>query len=243
MSEEQQQAFHAMTRQVPQNLRDLFRMLMAVRRSANQRQRQRASGQLDNNQFKELRSKLGLETTPEMEALFLKQNDLQRRATMDSLSRQFNEMKQSSGEKDLDFMMRDGKMLAEPQLLNKSVNLDQVKQVLAEYEMQFHIKELENGEKELHFFAKDANVCANALDKAMEDISKKPEKATQPSFESEVKVSKQKEAEEIKAKQTEKQKVQEANKTVESNQNPTVGGGTVDATIENPFEGGIDIGE
>ncbi|MDT2885531.1 hypothetical protein P7H77_14595, partial [Lactococcus lactis] len=100
-----------MTRQVPQNLRDLFRMLMAVRRSANQRQRQRASGQLDNNQFKELRSKLGLETTPEMEAQFLRQNDLQRRATMDSLSRQFNEMKQSSGEKDLDFMMRDGKML------------------------------------------------------------------------------------------------------------------------------------
>ncbi|MDT2904409.1 hypothetical protein P7H72_14405, partial [Lactococcus lactis] len=133
---------------------------------------------------------------------------------MDSLSRQFNEMKQSSGEKDLDFMMRDGKMLAEPQLLNKSVNLDQVKQVLAEYEMQFHIKELVNGEKELHFFAKDANVCANALDKAMEDILKNPEKATQPSFESEVKVSKQKEAEEIKAKQAEKQKVQEANKTV-----------------------------
>jgi len=111
-----------------------------------------------------------------MEAQFLRQNDLQRRATMDSLSRQFNEMKQSSGEKDLDFMMRDGKMLAEPQLLNKSVNFDQVKQVLAEYEMQFHIKELENGEKELHFFAKDANVCANALDKAMEDISKNPEK-------------------------------------------------------------------
>ncbi|KAF6207430.1 hypothetical protein GE061_018673 [Apolygus lucorum] len=154
-----------------------------------------------------------------------------------------NNVGQSSGEKDLDFMMRDGKMLAEPQLLNKSVNLDQVKQVLAEYGMQFHIKELENGEKELHFFAKDANVCANALDKAMEDISKNPEKATQPSFESEVKVSKQKEAEEIKAKQAEKQKVQEANKTVESNQNPTVRGGTVDATIENPFEGGIDIGE
>ncbi|MGV8956300.1 hypothetical protein [Lactococcus lactis] len=245
MSEAQQQAFHVMTRQVPQNLRDLFRMFRAVMRYAEQRQRRQVSSQLDNEKFKALREKLGLKTSPELEIQFLRENDIQRRAIIESLSRQLDVKLQSYGEKDMNFMMRDGKMLAEAQLLKKSVNLEQVKQVLSEYKMQFHIKALKNGDKELHFFAKDANVCAKALEKAMEEISKNPEKATQSSFESEVKAAKQKEAEEIKVKQAEKQKVQEVSQTVDGlSKSPIDSKAVTEAvTIENPFEGGLDIGE
>lgn len=245
MSEVQQQAFHVMTRQVPQNLRDLFRMFRAVMRYAEQRQRRQVSSQLDNEKFKALREKLGLKTSPELEIQFLRENDIQRRAIIESLSRQLEVKRQSYGEKDMNFMMRDGKMLAEAQLLKKSVNLEQVKQVLSEYKMQFHIKALKNGDKELHFFAKDANVCAKALEKAMEEISKNPEKATQSSFESEVKAAKQKEAEEIKVKQAEKQKVQEVSQTVDGLSKSSIDSKAVTeaVTIENPFEGGLDIGE
>lgn len=94
-----------------------------------------------------------------------------------TLAQQDAAEKARPGEHSMDFMARDGKYLAEPQILDESIDLEKLKTLLTEdYKLQFHFKPLENGQMEFHFFGKDANVAAQALKKAVLDIVKHPEK-------------------------------------------------------------------
>lgn len=95
--------------------------------------------------------------------------------------------KQTAGEKSMDFMVRDGKMIAEPQTFNSDVvNLGQLKNHLDTYKLQFHIEHISPKEFELHFFSKDNQLTAKALERAMIDLAKDPSKITSKDLEGEI---------------------------------------------------------
>ncbi len=94
---------------------------------------------------------------------------------------------QSWRKKTMSFFMASNKMLAEPQLLNKEVNLEQLKAMMTEYGMQFHLKELPDQSMELHFFAKDANIASHAIRRTIDTIVNDPSTVTKPTLESLIK--------------------------------------------------------
>lgn len=96
-----------------------------------------------------------------------------------------------AGEKEYDFLLATNKMLAEPQILDKDINLEQLKNMMTEYGLQFHIKELPDLTRELYFYAKDANIAARAIERTLNEILEDPETVTKPTLETLIKQAKE----------------------------------------------------
>lgn len=183
MSRTQQEAYQVIFKNTPQKLYQVFRMLSMLKQAAKSKEMKRqadAARQDDWQNFKQLREQLGLPESPELKSKFLQLPKEKRRELIRDCEKK---LLLQAGEKDFQFLMESNKMLAQPQILNKEVNIDQLKKMMTEYGLQFHIKDLPDHTKELHFFAKDANIAARAIDRTIDSIVNDPTAVTKPTLE------------------------------------------------------------
>ncbi|WP_321386453.1 hypothetical protein [uncultured Enterococcus sp.] len=237
MSDTQQEAYHLLFKSSPQNLYQGYRMLMMMKQFAQEKERKKQdllTREEEWERFSELREELGLETPPEMRESFMALNKHKRAELLRDCEKK---ILLQAGEKDLDYFMSSNKMLAEPQLLDKHINLEQLKNVMEEYGMQFHIKELADKTKELHFFAKDANIAAHAINKTLDELLKDPEKVTKPTLEMLIKQAKEK----TQAQQETHEKTKEAAATSKAPEKATEEAKETLDAISLFDEGGIDL--
>lgn len=184
MSQEQQEAYQMMFKNTPQKFYQLLRMISMMKQFSKSKEQKRineSTKEKDWEKFSQLRQELGLEETQDLKAKFL---ELPRDQRLELISDCEKKVLVQAGEKDYEFLLSTNKMLAEPQLLDKNINLEQLKNMMTEYGLQFHLKELPDQAKELHFYAKDANIAARALDRTLETILADPESVTKPTLES-----------------------------------------------------------
>jgi len=183
MSQTQQEAYQVMFKNTPQKFYQAVRMLSMMKQAAKAKEQKRldqTTRENDWEKFKNLREELGLPEAPELKAKFM---ELPRDQRLELIRDCEKKLMVQTGEKDYEFLISNNKMLAEPQILNKDMNLEQLKNMMTEYGLQFHIKELPDLTKELHFFAKDANIAARAIDRTLETILNDPDTVTKPTFE------------------------------------------------------------
>lgn len=187
MSQSQQEAYQVICKGTPQKLYQLFRLLSMLKRAAKTREMKKKETEVtssDWNKFQKLREELELPDKPELERKF---KTLSREQRIELIRDCEKRVLIKAGEKDYEFFMASNKMLAEPQLLNKEVNLEQLKAMMTEYGMQFHLKELPDQSMELHFFAKDANIASHAIRRTIDTIVNDPSTVTKPTLESLIK--------------------------------------------------------
>ncbi|EGP4894558.1 hypothetical protein FI615_002062 [Enterococcus faecium] len=204
MSQTQQEAYQVIFKNTPQRLYQVFRMLSMLKQAAKSKEMKRQADvalQDDWEKFRELREQLGLPESPELRSKFFQLPKEKRKELIRDCEKK---VLLQAGEKDFHFFIESNKMLAQPQILNKEVNLDQLKKMMTEYGLQFHIKDLPDHTKELHFFAKDANIAARAIDRTIESIVDDPATVTKPTLEQRIKEAKSKVQEEKIQKQKEK---------------------------------------
>jgi hypothetical protein len=183
MSQTQQEAYQVMFKNTPQKFYQAVRMLSMMKQAAKAKEQKRldqTTRENDWEKFKNLREELGLPESPELKAKFM---ELPREQRVELIRDCEKKLMVQAGEKDYEFLITNNKMLAEPQILDKAINLDQLKNMMTEYGLQFHIKELPDLTKELHFFSKDANIAARAIDRTLETILNDPDTVTKPTFE------------------------------------------------------------
>lgn len=182
MSQTQQEAYQVIFKNTPQKLYQAFRMLTMMQQVAQRKQQQIAAETTKENdwkKFKKLREELELPDNPELKGKFM---ELPRDQRLELIRDCEKKLLIKAGEKDYEFLISSNKMLAEPQILNKDVNLDQLGNMLTEYGLQFHIKELPDQTKELYFFSKDANIANRAINRTLENIAADPECITKPTL-------------------------------------------------------------
>lgn len=182
MSELQQETYQVMFKSSPQNLYQACRMLTMMRQFAmGRKQKKLANENLRNDlkKFIKLREELELPITEDIKEKFMK---LTREQRLELIRDCEKKLMIKAGERDYEFLVSSNKMLAEPQVLDKEVNLDQLKNMLTEYGLQFHIKDLPDQTKELHFFSKDSNIAARAISRTLENIAADPECVTKPTL-------------------------------------------------------------
>lgn len=192
MSQTQQEAYQVIFKSTPKRLYQVFRMLSMLKQAAKSKEMKRQADvarQDDWQNFKQLREQLGLPESPELKSKFLQLPKDKRRELIRDYEKK---ILLQAGEKDFQFLMESNKMLAQPQILNKEVNFDQLKKMMTEYGLQFHIKDLPDHTKELHFFAKDANIAARAIDRTIDSIVNDPTAVTKPTLEQLIKEAKSK---------------------------------------------------
>lgn len=183
MSQTQQEAYQVIFKNTPQRLYHVFRMLSMLKQASKSKEVKRQADvalQDEWEYFKQLREQLGLPDSPELKGKFLQLPKDKRKELIRDCEKK---ILVQAGEKDFKFLMESNKMLAQPQILNKEVNFDQLKKMMTEYGLQFHIKDLPDQTKELHFFAKDANIAARAIDRTIDSIVKDPTIVTKPTLE------------------------------------------------------------
>lgn len=222
MSQTQQEAYQVMFKSTPQKFYQVVRMLSMMKqmtKAKEQRKLDQSTREHDWKKFENLREQLGLPTTQGLKEKYM---TLPREQRIDLIRDCEKKILVQAGEKDYEFMIANNKMLAEPQILAKDINLDQLKNMLSEYGMQFHIKELPDLTRELHFFAKDSNIAARAISRTLENIINDPESITKPTLESLIQ----------KAKQQSKEKQE----TLEKKQESTVKQGVSEKTAESAKE-------
>ncbi len=157
---EEQQEFYRVIQNIPRQTKDVFKTLSFL--------------------IDELRGKLS--ASHDSKRTIRKEQDKIQREKIQS-----HQDKQTAGEKSMDFMARDGKMIAEPQTFSADVvNLGQLKNHLDQYQLQFHIEHISSKEFELHFFAKDKELAAKSLERAMTDLANAPSKITSKDLEGEI---------------------------------------------------------
>lgn len=205
MSQSQQEAYQVMFKNTPQKLYQVFRMLSMLKQAAKSKEMKKQAEvvlQDDWEKFKQLREQLGLPDSPELKGKFIQLPRDKRKELIKDCEKK---VLVQAGEKDYDFLMGTNKMLAQPQVLNKDVNFEQLKNMMTEYGLQFHIKDLPDQTKELHFFAKDANVAARAIDRTIDSIVNDPKSVTKPSLENLIKQAKEQAHNQKQQKQEEKE--------------------------------------
>lgn len=197
MSQTQQEAYQVIFKSAPQKLYQACRMLTMLQQAA-QRKQQRAAAEKtkehDWEKFKQLREELDLPESPELKNKFLA---LPRDQRLELIRDCEKKLLIKAGEKDYEFLISTNKMLAEPQILDKELNLDQLKNMLTEYGLQFHVKELPDQTKELHFFSKDANIAARAIGRTLDNIAADPECVTKPTLASMIEQAKEQAKEKV----------------------------------------------
>lgn len=192
MSQTQQEAYQVIFKNTPQKLYQAVRMLSIMKQFSTSKKNKKLDQTARSNdweKFKHLRGELGLPTSFELQNKFMA---LPREQRMELIRDCEKKVLVQAGEKDYEFMISNNKMLAEPQILGKDVNLEQLKNMLSDYGLQFHLKELPDSTKELHFFAKDSNIAARAIDRTLENISNNPDSVTSPTLESLIQNAKEK---------------------------------------------------
>ena len=205
MSQSQQEAYQVMFKNTPQKLYQVFRMLSMLKQAAKSKEMKKQAEvvlQDDWEKFKQLREQLGLPESPELKGKFIQLPRDKRKELIKDCEKK---VLVQAGEKDYDFLMGTNKMLAQPQILNQDVNFEQLKNMMTEYGLQFHIKDLPDQTKELHFFAKDANVAARAIDRTIDNIVNDPKSVTKPSLEALIKQAKEQAHNQKQQKQEEKE--------------------------------------
>lgn len=183
MSQSQQEAYQVICKGTPQKLYKVFRLLSMLKQIAKSREMKQQAEQLATDKwekFKSLREQLGLPDRPELEFKF---KQLPREKQMDLIRDCEKKLLVQAGEKDYEFLLASNKMLAEPQVLDQAVNLEQLKNMMTEYGLQFHIKDFPDKTSEMFFYAKDANIAALAINKTLETIINDPETVTKPTLE------------------------------------------------------------
>ncbi|MBE6172046.1 MAG: hypothetical protein E7153_04290 [Enterococcus faecium] len=199
MSQSQQEAYQVICKGTPQKLYQVFRLLSILKQAAKSKEMKQQAEQLtaDNwEKFKNLREQLGLLDNPELEFKF---KQLPREKQMELIRDCEKKLLVQAGEKDYEFLLSSNKMLAEPQLLDQAVNLDQLKNMMTEYGLQFHVKEFPDMTSEMYFYAKDANIAARALERTVETIINDPETVTKPTLEALIEEAKGKTKEKVAA--------------------------------------------
>lgn len=199
MSQSQQEAYQVICKGTPQKLYQVFRLLSMLKQAAKSKEMKQQAEQLtaDNwEKFKNLREQLGLPDKPELEFKF---KQLPREKQMELIRDCEKKLLVQAGEKDYEFLLSSNKMLAEPQLLDQAVNLDQLKNMMTEYGLQFHVKEFPDMTSEMYFYAKDANIAARALERTVETILNDPETVTKPTLEALIEEAKGKTKEKVAA--------------------------------------------
>lgn len=199
MSQSQQEAYQVICKGTPQKLYQVFRLLSMLKQAAKSKEMKQQAEQLtaDNwEKFKNLREQLGLPDNPELEFKF---KQLPREKQMELIRDCEKKLLVQAGEKDYEFLLSSNKMLAEPQLLDQAVNLDQLKNMMTEYGLQFHVKEFPDMTSEMYFYAKDANIAARALERTVETIINDPETVTKPTLEALIEEAKGKTKEKVAA--------------------------------------------
>lgn len=199
MSQSQQEAYQVICKGTPQKLYQVFRLLSMLKQAAKSKEMKQQAEQLtaDNwEKFKNLREQLGLLDKPELEFKF---KQLPREKQMELIRDCEKKLLVQAGEKDYEFLLSSNKMLAEPQLLDQAVNLDQLKNMMTEYGLQFHVKEFPDMTSEMYFYAKDANIAARALERTVETIINDPETVTKPTLEALIEEAKGKTKEKVAA--------------------------------------------
>lgn len=199
MSQSQQEAYQVICKGTPQKLYQVFRLLSMLKQVAKSKEMKQQAEQLtaDNwEKFKKLREQLGLPDKPELEFKF---KQLPREKQMELIRDCEKKILVQAGEKDYEFLLSSNKMLAEPQLLDQAVNLDQLKNMMTEYGLQFHVKEFPDMTSEMYFYAKDANIAARALERTVETILNDPETVTKPTLEALIEEAKGKTKEKVAA--------------------------------------------
>ncbi|MGG5308292.1 hypothetical protein IGK38_003024 [Enterococcus pernyi] len=199
MSQSQQEAYQVICKGTPQKLYQVFRLLSMLKQAAKSKEMKQQAEQLtaDNwEKFKNLREQLGLPDKPELEFKF---KQLPREKQMELIRDCEKKMLVQAGEKDYEFLLSSNKMLAEPQLLDQAINLDQLKNMMTEYGLQFHVKEFADMTSEMYFYAKDANIAARALERTVETIINDPETVTKPTLEALIEEAKGKTKEKVAA--------------------------------------------
>ncbi|GMC02541.1 hypothetical protein K5E_22060 [Enterococcus thailandicus] len=205
MSQSQQEAYQVMFKNTPQKLYQVFRMLSMLKQAAKSKEMKKQAEvvlQDDWEKFKQLREQLGLPESADLKGKFIQLPRDKRKELIKDCEKK---VLVQAGEKDYDFLMGTNKMLAQPQVLNQDVNFEQLKNMMTEYGLQFHIKDLPDQTKELHFFAKDANVAARAIDRTIDNIVNDPKSVTKPSLENLIKQAKEQAHNQKQQKQEEKE--------------------------------------
>ncbi|WP_195514439.1 hypothetical protein [Enterococcus sp. 1001283B150225_161107_E12] len=199
MSQSQQEAYQVICKGTPQKLYQVFRLLSMLKQAAKSKEMKQQAEQLtaDNwEKFQKLREQLGLPEKPELEFKF---KQLPREKQMELIRDCEKKLLVQAGEKDYEFLLSSNKMLAEPQILDQAVNLDQLKNMMTEYGLQFHVKEFPDMTSEMYFYAKDANIAARALERTVETIINDPETVTKPTLEALIEEAKGKTKEKVAA--------------------------------------------
>ncbi|USI69363.1 PcfB family protein (plasmid) [Lactococcus petauri] len=211
MGQEQQEMFRVLMRDMPQTIRQTLYLLTTLKRHVEKKKAGKDQAQIDLLKAKNVAEDLsGLEVSPEMEKEFLAKSPSERQKMLTEWGQELKRQNLAPGEKSLEFLMKTGKAIAEPQLLEKAVNLEQLKNVLKDYGLQFHIKALDDGKHEVLFLAKDANVTRNAFAQALDEISKNPEIVSSPSLTQSIKEAQKEEEKAIAAKMAEKMQERQA---------------------------------
>jgi hypothetical protein len=211
MGQEQQEMYRVLIRDTPQTIRQSLYLLKALKRHVETKEAGREQAQIDLLKAKNYAEDLsGLEVSPEMEQEFLAKSPSERQKMLTEWGQELKRQNLAPGEKSLEFLMKTGKAIAEPQLLEKAVNLEQLKNVLKDYGLQFHIKALDDGKHEVLFLAKDANVARNAFAQALDEISQNPEIVSSPSLTQSIKEAQKEEEKAIAAKMAEKMQERQA---------------------------------
>ena len=211
MGQEQQEMYRVLIRDTPQTIRQSLYLLKALKRHVETKEAGREQAQIDLLKAKNYAEDLsGLEVSPEMEKEFLAKSPSERQKMLTEWGQELKRQNLAPGEKSLEFLMKTGKAIAEPQLLEKAVNLEQLKNVLKDYGLQFHIKALDDGKHEVLFLAKDANVARNAFAQALDEISQNPEIVSSPSLTQSIKEAQKEEEKAIAAKMAEKMQERQA---------------------------------
>lgn len=210
MSQSQQEAYQIMFKNTPQKFYQVVRMLSMMKQFAKTREQKKqgeANREKEWEKFKQLREKLGLPNSPDLEVKF---KQLSKEQRIELIRDCENKVLLQAGEKDYEFLLATNKMLAEPQILDKDINLDQLKNMMTDYGLQFHIKELPDLTRELYFYAKDANIAARAIERTLNEILEDPETVTKPTLEKLIKQAKEQVEVQKQAKVEEIDKVKEA---------------------------------
>lgn len=211
MGQEQQEMYRVLMRDTPQTIRQTLYLLKALKRHVEMKEARREQAQIDLLKAKNYAEDLsGLEVSFEMEKEFLAKTPTERQKMLTEWSQELKKQNLAPGEKSLEFLLKTGKTIAEPQLLEKAVNLEQLKNVLKAYGLQFHIKSLDEGKHEVLFLAKDANVARNAFAQALDEISQNPEIVSSPSLKQSIKEAQKEEEKAIAAKMAEKMQERQA---------------------------------
>ncbi|MGY3713715.1 DUF3801 domain-containing protein [Lactococcus petauri] len=211
MGQEQQEMFRVLMRDMPQTIRQTLYLLTTLKRHVDKKKAGKDQAQIDLLKAKNVAEDLsGLEVSPEMEKEFLAKSPSERQKMLAEWGQELKRQNLAPGEKSLEFLMKTGKAIAEPQLLEKAVNLEQLKNVLKDYGLQFHIKALDDGKHEVLFLAKDANVARNAFAQALDEISHNPGIVSSPSLTQSIKEAQKEEEKAIAAKMREKMQERQA---------------------------------